>query len=109
MPTTRYNCHCNALLYYWKHNLQAYILRNTITWSILMEGMQYKVCNGSHCESYTELARDIESKLDIENVHVDPGTGILSFDNPRNCRVDEKLLEEAARHPERNIQFEVCE
>lgn len=74
-----------------------------------MEITRYKVCKGGVCESYTELAADIEEKLGLKNVAIDAESGKLSYDNPKNCRVDERLLEEAARKPGRNIEFEVCE
>lgn len=70
---------------------------------------QYRICEGGKCESYTEVALDIQKKLNLEDVKIDPETGIITYKNPQNCRVDEKLLEEAARAPGRNIQFEVCE
>jgi len=73
-----------------------------------MEITEYRVCNGSECESYTAVAMDIEDRLGLKNVRIDPQTGKVTYDNPQNCRVDEKLLEEAARNPGRNIEFEVC-
>lgn len=74
-----------------------------------MKVVQYRICAGSVCESYTKVACDIERKLGLENVTIDPETGKISYDNPKNCHVDEKLLEEAAKHPDRKIEFEVCE
>lgn len=74
-----------------------------------MKIVRYRICAGGVCESCTALALDIERKLGLENVTIDPETGEISYDNPKDCRVDEKLLEEAARHPGRNIEFEVCE
>lgn len=74
-----------------------------------MEIIRYTICKGSVCESYTAVAADIEEKLGLENVTIDPDTGALAYDNPKNCRVDERLLEEAARKPGRKIEFEVCD
>lgn len=74
-----------------------------------MEVSKYKICEGAKCESYTAVAMDIQQKLDLDDVRIDPAIGELSYKNPRNCRVDEKLLEDAARAPGRNIEFQVCE
>ncbi len=74
-----------------------------------MEITKYKVCGDLGCESLTVIAGDIQANLDLENVAIDPDTGVLRYDNPKNCRVDEHKLEEAARKPGRHIQFEVCE
>lgn len=74
-----------------------------------MEITRYKVCGGGECESYTAVAMDIEENLKLKNVRVDPATGEVAYENPGNCHVDEKLLEEAARKPGRNIRFEICE
>lgn len=74
-----------------------------------MEVTKYKVCEGGICESYTAVAMDIQNRLDLEDVRIDPATGELSYKNPKNCHVDEKLLEEAARAPGRNIEFQVCD
>lgn len=74
-----------------------------------MEVAKYKVCHGGQCESWTAVAMDVEKNLGLANVRIDPETGKVFYDNPKSCRVDERLLEEAARKPGRNIQFEVCE
>lgn len=74
-----------------------------------MKMVNYRICDGGVCESYTAVAMDIQNKLDLEDVRIDPDTGEITYANPRNCRVDEKLLEEAARAPGRNIEFEVCD
>lgn len=74
-----------------------------------MKIVHYRICAGGVCESYAAAALDIERKLGLENVKIDSETGKISYDNPKGCHVDEKLLEEAARHPDRNIEFEVCE
>ena len=74
-----------------------------------MEIRKYRVCGDLGCELYEAVVTDIEDGLDLENVRINPETGELSFDNPRNCQVDERKLEEAARRPDRHIEFEVCE
>lgn len=73
-----------------------------------MEVTKYRVCKGSECESFSAVAMDIQDKLGLENVRIDSDTGEVSYDNPKNCRVDERLLEEAAANPGRNIEFEQC-
>ena len=73
-----------------------------------MEITRYRVCSGSQCESYAAVATDIEKKLDLKNVRINAETGELVYENPKSCQVDEKLLEEAASSPGRNIQFEKC-
>lgn len=73
-----------------------------------MTMMKYKVCQGAQCESFTEAAKDIEKKLGLANVKIDSVSFELSYDNPNNCQVDEKRLEEAASAPGRAIQFEIC-
>lgn len=69
----------------------------------------YRVCEGGKCESYDQVAKDIQSRMGLENVRIDPASRVLSYDNPKNCQVDERLLEEAASNPGRNIAFELCD
>lgn len=70
---------------------------------------KYRVCGDLGCESVTAVTTDIENALGLDNVRIDPETGDLTYDNPQNCHVDEHKLEEAARKPGRDIQFEICE
>lgn len=74
-----------------------------------MEEKKYRVCEGGTCDSYANVAKDIQNKLGLENVTIDPNSRVLAYDNPKSCRVDERLLEEAAKQPGRNIRFEICE
>ena len=76
-----------------------------------METTTYKVCGNCDrdVDTYRKVSLDIQDKLGLENVYINMDTGEVRYDNPRNCHVDERKLEEAARQPGRDIQFEVCE
>ena len=74
-----------------------------------MEITRFKVCDSTSCEIYDEIALAIEEVLELEKVKIDQETGELSFDNPENCRVDERELKDAVRKLGRNVEFKVCE
>lgn len=69
----------------------------------------YRVKGDVDDATLQHLAQDIQKGLDLENVHIDKNTKKLSYDNPRNCRVDEQLLLEAVKQPGKNINFELCD
>lgn len=73
-----------------------------------MKETKYRMCSGSQCESFTDVAANIQNRLGLEKVSIDPASRVLSYENPRNCRVDERLLEEAASNPGKKIEFEIC-
>lgn len=74
-----------------------------------MRVAKYKVCGDLGCDTLTTLAVDIQDALELKNVRIDPKTGEIRYENPKNCHVDEHKLEDAARKSGKDIRFGVCE